>query len=159
MSLTAVKRSRLSDRTPVATHSFNLVKRPRPNNTSPGGAPFRQHNTSKHSILASTYGLLTLRSQSKAKSRPDTQLRVELPPKLSLPSSGFSPVTSFLTYSPHTQFNSPSYADLEGTEDVDQCETRNEHLNFRIIQGVKYDVYPRNEVPYSMLYDEVTPEK
>ena len=71
-----------------------------------------------------------------------------LPPALPIVFHGLSPIISFLTSS------SP-----EGVEEVGLSETPDERPNYRIIHGIKYDAYPRNEVPYSMLYDIVTPEK
>ena len=144
MPLTAVKRPR--DSTPVATHSFNMVKRPRPSHATLMGNLVRQAVSSKHSSMTSTYGSLSLLPRSKAKSRP--QLRVELPPTPSLEFIGLSPITSFLTSSSLNGFNLPPSAVPEGVENADQC-----------VEGLKYDVYPCSEVPYSMLYDNVTPEK
>jgi hypothetical protein len=133
MPLPAVKRAR--DNTPVATHSFNMVKRPRPSNGTLMGNIVRQAMSSKQSTLTSTYRPFTLLPRSKAKSRP--QLQVEPPPP-SLEFIGLSPITSFLSFSSQSESNFPPSGDPK---------------------GVEYDVYPRNEVPYSMLYDSVTPEK
>lgn len=132
MPLAAVKRAR--DSTPVATHSFNMVKRPRPSNGTLMGNFVRQAVSSKQSTLTSTYSPFTLLPRSKAKSRP--QLQVELPPP-SLEFIGLSPITSFLSFS-QSDLNLPLSADPK---------------------GVEYGVYPRSEVPYSMLYDSITPEK
>jgi hypothetical protein len=133
MPLTKVKRAR--DSTPVSTHSFNMVKRPRPSNGTLMGNFVRHAMSSKQSTLTSTYRPLTVLPPSKAKSRP--QLQVELPPP-SFELIGLSPITSFLSSSSQSDFNLPPSADLK---------------------GVEYDVYPRSEVPYSMLYDSVTAEK
>jgi hypothetical protein len=70
---------------------------------------------------------------------------------------GLSPIKSFLASSSHP-FNPQPGADSEGVGNIDQYETRHEHVNYRIIRGVKYDSYPRNGVPYYMLFDEVSAE-
>jgi hypothetical protein len=155
MPLTRVKRSR--DSPPVATHSFNMVKRPRPSPATLMGNFVRQAISSKQSTLTSTYGPLTFLPRSKAKSRP--RLHVELPPTPSFEFIGLSPITSFLTSSSHDDFNLPPSADPRGVENTDQCDNRGELLECGITQGLEYDVYPRDEVPYSMLCDSVTPEK
>jgi hypothetical protein len=152
MPLTTVKRSR--DSTP-ATHSFNMVKRPRPSNTTLG-AFVRQAISSKQSTLSSTYEHLTRLPQSKAKNRP--QLQVELPRTPSLEFIGLSPITSFLSSSSYSDFSLPSSASSEA-ENSDQCDNQDELLELGIIQGLNYDWHPHHEVPYSMLYDNVTPEK
>lgn len=152
MPLATAKRSR--DSTPVATRSFNMVKCHRPSTATLMGNFVRQAISSKHSTLTSTYGSFTLRPRSKAKSRP--QLQVELPPTPSFEFIGLSPITTFFTSSSHYDFNLPPSADPRG---VDQCDDRDEHLECRIAQDLEYDVCPRNEVPNSMLYDCVTPEK
>ena len=144
MPLSTVKRSR--DITPVPTHSFNMAKRHRPSNATLVGNFFRQAMSSKRSTSTSTSGTLTLLPQSKAMGRP--QLQVELPPTPSFEFNGLSPITSFLSSSFHTDFKFPSSAGFKGVENTDQCVNREELLEF-----------PRNEVPYSMLYDSVTPEK
>jgi hypothetical protein len=155
MPLTTVKRSR--DSTP-ATHSFNMVKRPRPSNATLG-AFVRQAISSKQSSLSSTYDHLTRLPQSKAKNRP--QLQVELPHTPSLEFIGLSPITSFLSNSSYSDFSLPSSASSEA-ESSDQCDNQDEFLGPGIIQGLNYDWHPHHEdheVPYSMLYDNVTPEK
>lgn len=81
-----------------------------------------------------------------------------LPPALPIVFQGLSPIISFLVSSSHN-FGRPPGAPPEGDEDGRQSEAPEELPNYRIIHGVKYDAYPRNEVPYSMLYDTVTPEK
>lgn len=155
MPLTTVKRTR--DITPVATHSHNMVKRPRPNNATLG-AFVRQAISSKQSTLSSTYEHLTRLSQSKPKNRP--QLHVELPRSPSLDFIGLSPITSFLSNSSFSDFSLSSSASSEAG-DTDQCDNEDELLEHEIIQGLNLDYggYPHHEVPYSMLYDNVTPEK
>lgn len=144
MPLATVKRSR--DITPVATHSFNMVKRPRPSNATLMGNFFRQAMSSKHSTITSTSNPLTLHPQSKAKNRP--QLRVELPPTPSFEFIGLSPITSFLSSSSHTYFKFPPSAGPKAVENADQCVSREE-----------FPGYPCDEAPYFMLYDSVSPEK
>jgi hypothetical protein len=141
MPLTTAKRSRES--TPVATHSFNMVKRHRSSTVTLMGNFVRQAISSKHSTLTSTYESLTL-PRSKAKSRP--QLQVELPPSPSFEFIGLSPITSFLTSSSHNDFNLPPSA---GPRGVDQCDSRDELLECGITHGLEYN----------MLCDCVTPEK
>jgi hypothetical protein len=154
MPLTTVKRAR--DNTPVPTQSFNMVKRPRPSNAALVGAFVRQAISSKQSTLSSTYEHLTHHPQSKAKNRP--QLQVELPRTPSLEFIGLSPITSFLSNSSYSDFSLPSSASSEA-ENTDQCDNQDELLELGIIQGLDYDWHPHHEVPYSMLYDNVTPEK
>lgn len=144
MPLATVKRSR--DITPVATHSFSMVKRPRPSNATLMGNFFRQAMSSKHSTITPTSNPLTLDTQSKAKSRP--QLRVELPPTPSFEFIGLSPITSFLSSSSHNYFKFPPSAGPEAVEDADQCVNREE-----------FPRYPCDGAPYFMLYDSVSPEK
>jgi hypothetical protein len=144
MPLAAVKRPR--DITPVATHSFNMVKRPRPSNATLMGNFFRQAMSSKHSTSTSTSNPLIVQPQSKVKSRP--QLRVELPPTPSFDFVGLSPITSFLSSSSHTYFKFPPSADPKGVEKADQRVNREE-----------FPGYPYDEAPYFMLYDSVSPEK
>ncbi len=123
------------------------------------GTPSDQAVVSKHSTLASTYGSPRLGPWPGAKSRSAGSLQVVLPPALPIVFHGLSPIVSFLASSSHN-FGRPPGASPEGVEDVGQTsETPDERPNYRIIHGVKYDAYPRNEVPYSMLYDTVTPEK
>lgn len=110
--------------------------------------PFRRAAASNHSTLCSTYGSPGSRPRLGAKSRSAASLRAALPPAFPIAFHGLSPIISFLASSSG-----------EGVEDVRLSETPDERPNFRIIHGVKYDAYPRNEVPYSMLYDAVTPEK
>ncbi|KAF8273037.1 hypothetical protein EI94DRAFT_118944 [Lactarius quietus] len=118
-----------------------------------GASPGRA-GASKHSTLASTYGTPGSRSRSGTKSRDAGQLQVVLPPALPIVFRGLSTINSFLASSSHN-FGRPPGASPEGDE---QSKTPEELPNYRIIHGVKYDAYPRNEVPYSMLYDTVTPE-
>jgi hypothetical protein len=140
MPLATVKRPR--DITPVATHSFNMVKRPRPSNATLMGSLFRQAISSKPSTSTSTSNPLILQPQSKVKSRP--QLRVELPPTPSFDFIGLSPITSFLSSSSHTYFKFPPSADPKGVENAGQRVNREE-----------FPGYPC----YFMLYDNVSPEK
>lgn len=121
-------------------------------------SPSGRASASKHSTLASTYGSPGSRLRPGNKSRDSGSLQVVLPPALSIVFHGLSPITSFLASSSHNFGRSPG-ASPEGDEDNRQSETQEELPNYRIIHGVKYDAYPRNEVPYSMLYDTVTPEK
>jgi hypothetical protein len=152
MPLTTVKRSR--DSTPVATHSHNMVKRPRPSNATLVGAFVRQAISSKQSALSTTYGHLTRFPQSKAKNRP--QLEVELPRTPSLEFIGLSPITSFLSDSSYSDFSLSSSASSEAGS-TDQCDNRDELKELEIIQGLNLDGHPHHEVPYSMLCDNVTP--
>lgn len=122
------------------------------------GPPSGRANASKHSSLASTYGTPGSRPRPGARSRDSRQHQVVLPPALPIDFQGLSPIISFLASSSHN-FGRPPGASPEGNEDYRQSETPEELPNYRIIHGVKYDAYPRNEVPYSMLYDTVTPEK
>jgi hypothetical protein len=122
------------------------------------GSPSSRANSSKHSSLASTYGTPGSWPRLGTRSRDARQLQVVLPPTLPIIFEGLSPIISFLASSSHN-FGRPPGASPEGDEDGRQSETSEELLNYRIIHGVKYDAYPRNEVPYSMLYDTVTPEK
>jgi hypothetical protein len=155
MPLTTVKRSR--DSTPVATHSPKMVKRPRPSNaTTLVGAFVRQAISSKQSTLSSTYGHFTRLPQSKAKNRP--QLQVELPRVPSLEFIGLSPITSFLSDSSYSDFSLSSSASSDA-ENTDQFDNQDELLELGIIQGLSLDGHPHHEVPYSMLYDNVTPER
>jgi|SRR5229473_4803253 len=154
MPLATVKRSR--DSTPEATHSFIMVKRPRPSNATLVESLVRQAISSKHSTLSSTYGPFNRLPLSKAKNRP--QLQVELPPTPSLEFIGLSPVTSFLSSSSLSGSSLGSSAST-GTESTDQCDYQDELLDHRTIQGLDYDRHPHHEVPYSMLYDNVTSEK
>lgn len=157
MSLATAKRPRPSAGTPMATHSFNVAKRPRPGNPPSTENSLCPDNASKHPTLASTYSPLTLRPQFKANSRPSSQLPVELPPVPSLTFLGLSPIISFLTFFTHNSFNPPLSAGPGGVGHSDRCGIQDEHLYHSIIQGVNYGVYPRNDVPYSMLHDNVTP--
>ncbi len=150
MPLTTVKRSR--DSTPAATHSFNMVKRPRPSNATLVGAFARQAISSKQSTLSSTYEPLTLLPRSKTKNRP--QLLVELPPIPSIDFIGLSPITSFLSSSSHSDFSLSSSAST-----TDESDNQDELLEHRIVPGLNYDGHRHQEAPYSMLYDNVTPEK
>lgn len=111
------------------------------------GTPSDRAAASKHSTLASTYGSPGSRHRLGAKTRSAASLQAVLPPALPIVFHGLSPIFSFLASS------------FPGVEDVGLNETPDERPNYRIIHGVKYDAYPRNEVPYSMLYDTVTPEK
>jgi hypothetical protein len=154
MPLTTVKRPR--DSTPVTIHSLNMVKRPRPSNATLVGAFVRQAISLKQSTLSSTYEHLTHPPQSKAKNRP--QLQVELPRTPSLEFIGLSPITSFLSNSSYSDFSLPSSASSE-TENTDQCDNQDELLELGIILGPNRDGHPHHEVPYSILYDNVTPEK
>lgn len=122
------------------------------------GLPPGRANASKHSSLASTYGTPGSRPRPGARTRDARQLQVVLPPALPIVFQGLSPIISFLVSSSHS-FGRPPGASPEGDEEGRQSETPEEPPNYRIIHGVKYDAYPRNEVPYSMLYDTVTPEK
>ncbi|KAI0274958.1 hypothetical protein BC834DRAFT_839943 [Gloeopeniophorella convolvens] len=72
-----------------------------------------------------------------------------MPPPLDLPFHGLSSVTSFLASSAHKIGTLPTGGQGK--------ETGDGRLNFRIINGVKYDAYPRNEIPYRMLKDAVNP--
>ncbi len=137
MPLLATKHSRHGDKIAVEAHSGQAA-------------------ASKHSTLASTYGSPGLRPWSRTKSRAGP-LQVVLPPVLPIVFHGLSPIDSFLASSSHNFGRPPGASDR--VEDVGQSETPDERSNYRVIHGVKYDVYPRNEVPYSMLYDTVTPEK
>jgi len=154
MPLTTVKRPR--DSTPVATHSVDMVKRPRPSNATLVGTFVRQAISLKQSTLSSTYGHLTHLPLSKAKNRP--QLQVELPRTPSLEFIGLSPITTFLSNSSYSDFSLPSSASSEA-ENIDQCDNQDKLLELGIIQGPNYDGHPHHEVPYSMLHDNVTPEK
>ncbi|KAI9460475.1 hypothetical protein BJY52DRAFT_1361857 [Lactarius psammicola] len=111
---------------------------------------------SKHSTLASTYGSPRSRPWPGTKSRSASagSLQVVLPPVLPIVFHGLSPIISFLASSSHNFGRPPG----PSPEEVERGETPNEPPNYRIIHGVKYDAYPRNEVPYSMLYDTVTLE-
>lgn len=152
MPLTTVKRPR--DSTPVATHPLNMVKRPRSNATLVG--TFVRQAMSKQSTLSSTYGHLTCPPQPKAKNRP--QLQVELPRTPSLEFIGLSPITSFLSNSSYSDFSLPSSASSEA-ENTDRCDNQDELEELGIIRGLNYDGHPHHEVPYSMLYDNITPER
>jgi hypothetical protein len=154
MPLTAVKRPR--DTTPVTTHSLNMVKRPRPSNATLVGAFVRQAISLKHSTLSSTYGHVTHPPQSKAKNRP--QLQLELPRTPSLEFIGLSPITSFLSNSSHSDFSLPSSASSEA-ENTHLWDNQDDLLEVGIIRGLNHDGHPHHEVPYFMLYDDVTPEK
>lgn len=154
MPLTTVKHSR--DHTPT-TRPFNMVKRPRPSNATLGTF-VRQAISSKQSTLSSTYEHLTRLPQSKPKNRP--QLQVELPRQRtpSLEFIGLSPITSFLSNSSYSDFSLSSSASSEA-ENSDQCNSQDELLEPGNTQGLNYDWHPHHEVPYSMLYDNVTHEK
>ena len=133
-----------------------MVKRSRLTHNSPAESPVRQDPASKASTLESVYGPLASRSRVKTASRP-TPLRVELLPIPSFAFIGMSPITSFLASSRHNYFNALTRADPE--ENINQCEIKDERVNYNTLQGVKYDIYPHDDVPHSMLYDNVTPEK
>lgn len=152
MPLTTVKRPR--DSTPVANHSHNMVKRPRPSNATLVGAFVRQAISSKQSTLSSTYGHLTRFPQSKAKNRPE--LQVELPRIPSLEFIGLSPITSFLSDSSYSDFSLSSSASSEAGN-IDQCDSQDELIELGNIQDPNLDGHPHHEVPHSMLYDNVTP--
>ncbi|KAI0308107.1 hypothetical protein B0F90DRAFT_1813428 [Multifurca ochricompacta] len=118
-------------------------------NSIPSGTPSYQVTGKKDTTLISTYGSLALRSQFRGEGR----VQVELPPGLPITFNGLFPITAFLH-----NFGSPIDPDSKGVENVDRCERADGRLNYKIIHGIKYDAYPRNEVPYSMLYDSITPE-
>ncbi|KAI9454827.1 hypothetical protein F5148DRAFT_413855 [Russula earlei] len=111
-----------------------------------------------HSTLTSIRDSFTLRRLSKAKSRPPSQLRIKLPPTPSIPFPGLIPITSFLASSPHSNRNPLSCTGPEGVNDLNRSQSRDGHPKHKIGRGIKAHVYPRNETPYSMLYDTVTPE-
>jgi hypothetical protein len=138
--------------------SFPTTKLSRHSDKFAVGAPSGRAGAPKHSALASTYGNPGLRPRSGAKSRDAGSLQVVLPPSLPIVFHGLSPVISFLASSSHN-FGRPPGASPEGDEADGQSATPGNLPNYRIIHGVKYDAYPRNEAPYSMLYDTVTPEK
>ena len=151
MLFTTAKRPRPSD-TPVETHSFKMVKRARPANDSPVGSPACQDSASKYSNLISAYGPLALCPRFITSSHSVPLPQVELLPTPSFAFVGMSPITSFLASSSHTYLNVPLRVSPEGEENIGQCEIREEQPNYKIFRSV-------NEVPYSMLYDNVTPEK
>ncbi|KAI0257247.1 S-adenosyl-L-methionine-dependent methyltransferase [Lactifluus subvellereus] len=132
------------------------MKRSRRGDDTPVVKPSHQAATSEYPTLAPTYGPPTSRPRLRFKNRAGQPL-VELPSAFPLTFHGLSPIKSFLGSSSHL-FNPQPGADSEGVEDVDRYEIRDEYLNYRIIHGVKYDAYPRNEVPYYMLYDHVSTE-
>jgi hypothetical protein len=134
-----------------------MVKPPRPSNATLVGTFVRQA-ISKQSTLSSTYEHLTRLPQSKAKNRPQLQVVLPRPCTPSLEFIGLSPITSFLSNSSYSDFSLPSSASSEA-ENSDQCDNQDELLEPGIIQGLNYDWHPHHEVPYSMLYDNVTPEK
>ena len=138
--------------------SFSATKLSRHSDKSAVGAASSRAGVSKHSALASTYGNPGSRPRPGAKSRDAGSLQVVLPPSLPIVFHGLSPIISFLASSSHN-FGRPPDASPEGDEVDGQSVTPEEPPNYRIIHGVKYDAYPRNEAPYSMLYDTVTPEK
>lgn len=151
-----MKRPRTSDTTPVATHSFKMVKRPRLTHNSPAHSPVCKDDASKLSTLESARDPLASCSRFKTTSRP-TQLRVGLLPTPSFAFAGMSPIASFLASSPRIHFNALTCVGPE--ENIYQCEIIDEQVNYNTLQGVKYDMYPCDEVPHSMLYDNVTPDK
>jgi hypothetical protein len=152
-----VKRPRASESTPVVTHLFKMVKRPRLTHNFSAESRVYQDGASKDSTLESAHAALASHPQFKTTSRP-TPLQVELLPTPSFAFVGMSPITSFLTSSPHIYFNVLTCAD-RGEENVGQCKISGERVNYSTFQWVKYDMYSRDEVPHSMLYDNVTSNK
>ena len=157
--LTTVKRPRPSDSTAVETHPFKMVKLSRPSNNSPVRSPVCQATLPKSSPLISAYDPLALPARLRTKCRPTPLLQVELLPAPSFAFVGMSPITSFLSSSPSIYSNVLRRAQPEGKENTDQHVIRNERPNFKTFQGAECGVYPRKDVPYSILYDNVTPEK
>jgi hypothetical protein len=154
-----VKRPRPSDSTPVATHPFKMVKLSRSSNSSPVQSPVFQDTVPKCPPLISAYDPLALPPRLSTKCRPAPLLQVELPTSSSFAFVGMSPISSFLSSSPHINSNVLHRAHPGGKENINQHRIRNERPNYKTFQGVKYGVYPRNDVSYSILYDNVTPEK
>jgi hypothetical protein len=132
------------------------MKRPRHNDNTPVARPSHRRAVSEQPTLTSTYGPLTSRPGPSFKNRAGQFL--EQSPAFSLAFHGLSPIKSFLASSSHP-FNPQPGADSEGVKKIDPYETRDEHVNYRIIHGVKYDSFPRDGVPYYMLYDEVSAER
>ena len=151
MLFATVKRPRPSD-SPVETHSFKMVKRARPTNNSPVGSPACQDTVSKYSTLISAYDPRAVCPRFITSSRSVPLPQVELLPNPSFAFVGMSPITSFLASSSRAYLNVPLRVSPEGEENIGQCEIREEQPNHKILRSV-------NEVPYSMLYDNVTPEK
>ena len=133
-----------------------MVKRPRLTHNSPAESPIFKDNASKHSALEPTCGPLASCSRFKPTSRP-TPLRVELLPTPSFAFTGMSPIASFLASSPRLHFNALTHVGPE--ENIYHCEIIDERVNYSAFQGGKYNMYPCDEVPHSMLYDNVTPDK
>ena len=133
------------------------MKRSRHDDNTPVAKPSHQAATSEYPTLVSTYGPLTSRPRRRFKNGAGHPL-VDLPSAFPIPLHGLSPIKSFLASSSPV-FNPQPGADSEGGENVDRYEIRDEYLKYRIIHGIKYDAYPRNEVPYYMLYDRVSTEK
>ena len=154
--LTTVKRPRPSDSTPVATHPFKMVKLSRPSNNAPARSPVCQATLPKCPPLISAYDPLAVPARPRTKCRPTPLLQVELLPTPSFAFVGMSPITSYLSSSPHIYFDVLHCAHPEGKNNADQHRIRNERPNHKTFQGAKY---PRKDVPYSMLHDNVTPEK
>lgn len=152
-----MKRPRPSDSTPVATHPFKMVKLSCSGNDSPVQSPVFQDTVAKCPALISAYDPLALPPRIRTKCRPAPLLQVELPTSPSFAFVGMSPITSSLSSSPPIYSNVLHRAHPGGKDNINQHRIRNERPNY--FQGVKHGVYPRNAVPYSMLYDNVTPEK
>ena len=157
--LATVKRPRPSDSTPVASHPLKMVKLSRPSNNSPVRIPVCQATAPKCSALISTYDPLALPPRLKTKCRPAPLLQVELLPTPSFAFVGMSPITSFLSSSPDISPDVLHRTHPEGKENIDQHRTQNGRPNYKAFRVDKHGVYPRNDVSYSMLYDNVTPEK
>src|SRR5712672_1962285 len=133
MPLTTLKRPRTGSGTRVSTHTFVLVKRPRASKVSPEESPDGENDAAVHYALTARYGPLAWHPLSKTKTVPPPPPRIEPPPTPSLAFDGLA----FLTSS--------------SNNNVDPLPS--------ISLDVKCDVCPRNDVPLSMLYDNITPGK
>jgi hypothetical protein len=133
------------------------MKRPRRDDDTPIAKRLHRRAISALPTLTSTYDSPASRSGPRFKSRAG-QFLVELRPEVRLAFHGLSPIKSFLASSSHP-FNPRPGADSGGVKNVNLYETRDEHVNYRIIHGVKHDSYPRDGVPYYMLYDGVSADK
>jgi hypothetical protein len=133
-----------------------MVKRPRLTRNPPAESPACKDNASKHSALESAYDPLASYSRFITTSRP-TPLRVDLLPTPSFAFTGMSPIASFLASSPRIHFNALTRVGPE--EKICHREIIDERVNYSAFQGIKYNTYPCDEVPHSMLYDNITPDK
>jgi hypothetical protein len=133
------------------------MKRPRHDDDTPMAKRSHRRVVSALPTLTSTYDSPASRIGPRVKSRAE-QFLVELRPEVPLAFHGLFPINSFLASYSHP-FNPRPGADSGGVENVNLYETRDEHVNYRIIHGVKHDSYPRDGVPYYMLYDGVSADR